>query len=61
LSGGSVGPEASVFDLIVTIAGILLLAKLYPEAKYPEIPQDVLEGAGIHQPVTLQPSAPPTA
>jgi hypothetical protein len=24
-----------VFDLIVTIAGILLLAKVYPEAKYP--------------------------
>jgi membrane protease YdiL (CAAX protease family) len=35
LSGGSVGPEASVFDLIVTIVGILLLAKIYPEAKYP--------------------------
>ncbi len=35
LSGGSVGPEASVFDLIVTLAGILLLAKLYPDAKYP--------------------------
>ncbi|HUI84717.1 MAG TPA: type II CAAX endopeptidase family protein [Candidatus Binatia bacterium] len=35
LSGGTVGPEASIFDLIVTIAGILLLAKLYPEAKYP--------------------------
>ena len=35
LSGGSVGPEASVFDLIVTAAGILLLAKLYPDAKYP--------------------------
>jgi len=35
LSGGTVGPEASVFDLIVTIAGILLLAKVYPEAKYP--------------------------
>jgi len=34
LSGGSVGPEASVFDLVVTIAGILLLAKVYPEAKY---------------------------
>lgn len=37
LSGGSVGPEASVFDLIVTIAGILLLAKLYPDAKYPAV------------------------
>lgn len=35
LSGGTVGPEASVFDVIVTIAGILLLMKIYPEAKYP--------------------------
>jgi len=35
LSGGSVGPEASVFDVIVTLAGIALLAKLYPTAKYP--------------------------
>jgi len=35
LSGGTVGPEASVFDLVVTIVGILLLAKIYPEAKYP--------------------------
>jgi membrane protease YdiL (CAAX protease family) len=38
LSGGTVGPEASVFDVIVTVAGILLLAKLYPEAKYPASP-----------------------
>jgi hypothetical protein len=37
LSGGSVGPEASVFDLVVTIAGILLLAKIYPEAAYPAL------------------------
>lgn len=35
LSGGSVGPEASVFDLVVTIAGILLLTRIYPDAKYP--------------------------
>ena len=35
LSGGTVGPEASVFDLVVTVAGILLLIKMYPEAKYP--------------------------
>jgi uncharacterized protein len=39
LSGGSVGPEASVFDLFITIAGILLLARLYPEAKYPVFPE----------------------
>jgi uncharacterized protein len=38
LSGGTVGPEASVFDLIVTFAGILLLAKIYPQAKYPALP-----------------------
>lgn len=37
LSGGTVGPEASVFDLLVTVAGILLLAKIYPEAKYPKV------------------------
>jgi uncharacterized protein len=37
LSGGSVGPEASVFDVIVTVAGILLLTKLYPDAKYPAV------------------------
>jgi len=37
LSGGSVGPEASVFDLLVTIAGILLLTRVYPQAKYPAI------------------------
>lgn len=36
LSGGTVGPEASIFDLIVTIIGILLLTKIYPTARYPE-------------------------
>ncbi len=44
LSGGSVGPEASVFDLIVTAAGILLLAKLYPDAKYPGSMADPPQG-----------------
>jgi len=37
LSGGTVGPEASVFDLLVTVAGILLLARVYPKAKYPAV------------------------
>ena len=37
LSGGTVGPEASVFDLVVTVAGILLLARIYPQAKYPVV------------------------
>lgn len=36
LSGGTVGPEASIFDLIVTVAGILLFLRMYPTAKYPE-------------------------
>lgn len=35
LTGGTVGPEASVFNVIVTTAGIVLLARLYPAAKYP--------------------------
>ena len=39
LNGGTVGPEASVFDVLVTIAGILLFAKLYPEPKYPALPE----------------------
>ena len=56
LSGGTVGPEASVFDLIVTIAGILLLAKIYPDAKYPTTLRD-------DRPMTLDvlPMTPPTA
>lgn len=37
LSGGTVGPEATIFDLIVTAIGILLLLKIYPEAKYPAL------------------------
>jgi membrane protease YdiL (CAAX protease family) len=35
LTGGTAGPEASIFDVIATTAGILLLAKLYPAAQYP--------------------------
>lgn len=35
LSGGTVGPEASVFNLLVSVVGIYALTKLYPEAKYP--------------------------
>ena len=57
LSGGSVGPEASVFDLLVTVAGILLLAKLYPMPKYPEIPPDVVENSGVENTGSLRPAA----
>lgn len=57
LSGGSVGPEASVFDLVVTIAGILLLAKLYPQTPYPEIPPQVIEVSGIEHAGGLRPAA----
>lgn len=35
LSGGSVGPEASVFNVLITVLGIALLARLYPQAQYP--------------------------
>lgn len=58
LSGGSVGPEASVFDLIVTIAGILLLAKLYPNAKYPALPASgPVAEPGPQQVVAMPPPA----
>jgi hypothetical protein len=57
LSGGTVGPEASVFDLIVTLLGILLLARFYPTAKYPEIP-DVPEGSVIDRATSLRTAAP---
>lgn len=41
LSGGSVGPEASVF-LFLLIAGLwLLFDRIYPEVKYREIQDDV--------------------
>jgi len=58
LSGGSVGPEASVFDVIVTVAGILLLAKLYPDAKYPAV--ETSRGEALLTAQTLS-VVPPTA
>jgi membrane protease YdiL (CAAX protease family) len=54
LSGGSVGPEASVFDLIVTVAGILLLLKIYPDAKYPELREVQEPSAGLTAPVSAE-------
>jgi hypothetical protein len=44
LTGGTVGPEASIFDVIATGAGILLLAKMYPDARYPA-PESVMSRA----------------
>jgi uncharacterized protein len=35
LSGGSVGPEASLFNVVTTLIGILLLTLAYPTVKYP--------------------------
>lgn len=35
LSGGTVGPEASLFNVLVTVLGIVLLARIYPQARYP--------------------------
>ena len=57
LSGGTVGPEASLFDLVVTVAGILLLAKMYPEAKYPAptpaVEPTLLPGAELPSPAGM--------
>lgn len=58
LSGGSVGPEASVFDLVVTIAGILLLVRLYPEAKYPTAPPTPAVDPLVNQQVAILPPVP---
>lgn len=55
LSGGTVGPEASVFDLLVTVVGILLLARLYPAAKYPTSSPGLTAAAS---PATLTSSSP---
>jgi CAAX protease family protein len=58
LSGGSVGPEASVFDVLVTVAGIVLLTMVYPEAKYPSVPPlPVLSGEGAQSSEITAPSA----
>ena len=57
-SGGSVGPEATVFDLIVTAIGILLLMKFYPQAKYPEISPEEAIAPEIPPAITLPPPAP---
>jgi uncharacterized protein len=48
LTGGTVGPEASIFDVIVTAAGIVLLTKIYPAVEYPgdALSRKVLEQAG---------------
>jgi membrane protease YdiL (CAAX protease family) len=35
LAGSTVGPEASLFSTITTLAGIVLMASLYPHAIYP--------------------------
>jgi membrane protease YdiL (CAAX protease family) len=35
LTGGTVGPEASVFNVLITMMGIALLTRIYPVARYP--------------------------
>lgn len=35
LTGGTVGPEASIFNGLVTVVGIVLLSLFYPEPRYP--------------------------
>jgi uncharacterized protein len=36
LTGGTVGPEASVFNVFATVIGTALFAFVYPEARYPQ-------------------------
>jgi CAAX protease family protein len=50
LSGGSVGPEASVFNVVVTVIGIALFAWLYPQANYPRNApaRDIVVAASTH-------------
>ena len=35
LTGGTVGPEASVFNVLVTVVGVVVFTQLYRQAKYP--------------------------
>jgi membrane protease YdiL (CAAX protease family) len=37
VTGGLLGPEASWFCFLVTIAAIILLSRAYPQAKWPEL------------------------
>jgi membrane protease YdiL (CAAX protease family) len=37
VTGGTVGPEASVFNVVTTLIGIAVLALVYPEARYPQL------------------------
>jgi membrane protease YdiL (CAAX protease family) len=39
LTGGAIGPEASVFNVVVTLAGIALFVVLYPEVRYRQAPR----------------------
>ena len=49
LSGGSVGPEASVFNVVVTVVGIVLFARFYPQAQYPRnAAPDIVVAASTH-------------
>jgi hypothetical protein len=34
LTGGAIGPEASLFNVVVTLAGIVVFVVFYPEVKY---------------------------
>lgn len=37
LTGGSVGPEASIFNVLITVLGIALFTRFYPRARYPRV------------------------
>jgi CAAX protease family protein len=40
LTGGTVGPEASVFNVVTTVIGTALFAFVYPEVRYPRPSND---------------------
>jgi len=37
-TGGSAGPEGNIFNVLLVAAGILILSRIYPVAKYPVSP-----------------------
>jgi len=43
LGGGVVGPEATVFNVVVTLAGIAVLVVVYPQVRYGQVSHNTLE------------------
>jgi membrane protease YdiL (CAAX protease family) len=43
LSGGAVGPEGSVFGVMVTLAGIAVFSAAYPDVRYCQVSQSTMK------------------